>query len=100
MVHQFGVGKYRIDLYFPKYNLAIECDEFDHRHRNIEYEVERQKHIEKLFNCTFVRFNPDAKDFFILEVVNKMFVQIKSFFKKKCYRPKNIVAFIIGHKIS
>ena len=90
MIHQFGAGKYRIDLYFPKYKFAIECDEFDYCDRDIEYEVERQKHIEKLLNCIFVRFNPDAKDFFILEVVNKMFVQIKSFFLKKCYRPKNL----------
>ena len=31
MSHQFGAGKYRIDLYFPKYKLAIKCDEFDYR---------------------------------------------------------------------
>ena len=79
-IHQFAVGKYRIGLYFPRYKLAIECDEFDHRDRDFGYEVERLKHIEKLFNCTFVRFNPDAKDFGILEVVNRIFVQIKSFF--------------------
>ena len=79
-IHQFGVGKYRIGLYFPRYKLAIECDEFDHRDRDFGYEVERLKHMEKLFNCTFVRFNPDAKDFGILEVVNRIFVQIKSFF--------------------
>ena len=34
MIHQFSDGKYRIDLYFPKYKLAVECDEFDHRDRN------------------------------------------------------------------
>ena len=82
MIHQFGAGKYRIDLYFPKYKLAIECDEFDHRDRDIGYKVEQQKHIEKLLNCTFVRFNPVAKDFCILDVVNKIFVQIKSSFQK------------------
>ena len=42
MLHQLGVGKYRIDLYFPKYKLAIECYEFDHRDRDIGYEVEPQ----------------------------------------------------------
>ena len=83
MIHKFSAGKYRIDLYFPEYKLAIACDEFDHRGRDTGYEVERQKHIKKLLNCTFVRFNPDAKDFCILEVVNKIFVQNKSFFKKK-----------------
>ena len=82
MIHQFGVGKYRIDLYFPKYKLAIERVEFDHRDRDIGYEVGRQKHIEKLLNCTFARFNQDAKGFSILEVVNKIFVRIKSSFQK------------------
>ena len=82
MIHQFGARKYRIDLYFAKYKLAIEFDEFDFRDRDIGYEVERQKRIEKLLGCTFVRFNPDAKDFYILDVVNKVFVQIKSSFQK------------------
>ena len=76
MIHQFSVGKYRIDLYFPKYELAIECDEFVHHDRDLG-----QKHIEKLLNCTFVRSNPDAKDICILGVVSKIFVQIKSSFE-------------------
>ena len=63
MIRKFGAGKYRIDLYFPKYKLAIQYDEFDHYDRDIGYEVERQKHIEQLLNCNFVRFSPDAKDF-------------------------------------
>ena len=82
MIQQFSVGKYRIDLYFPEYKSAIECDKFDHPDRDIGYEAERQKHIEKLLSCTFVRFNPDAKDFYILDVVNKIFGQIKSSFQK------------------
>ena len=81
MIHQFSVGKYRIDLFFPRYKLAIECDEFDHRDRDISYEAGRQKHIKRLLGCSFVRFNPDAKDFCILEVVNEIFVQIKSSFQ-------------------
>ena len=80
MIHWFGAGKYRIDLYFPKYKLAIECDEFDHHDRDIEFEVGQRKHIKKLLNCTLVRFNLDAKDFCIRKVANKIFVQIKSSF--------------------
>ena len=38
---------YRIDAYFPKYKLAIEADEQGHNDRNINYEIERQKAIEK-----------------------------------------------------
>ena len=81
MIHQFGAGKHRIDLYFPRYKLAIECNKFNHRDSDIGDEVEQQKHIAKLLGCTFVRFNPDAKDFCILEVINKIFVQIKSAFQ-------------------
>ena len=80
--------------------MSIECDEFDHRDRDIRYDVERQKHIEKLLNCTFVRFNPDAKNFCILEVVNKIFVQIKSFSKQKESLIKNFVACDEDHKVS
>ena len=41
MIHQFSVGIYKIGLYFTKYKLATECDELDHRDRDIGYEVER-----------------------------------------------------------
>ena len=81
MIHQFGVRKYRIVLYFSMYKLAIECDEFDHRDTDIGYEEEQQKHIEKQLSCIFVRFNPDAEEFCILDVVNKIFAQIKSSFE-------------------
>ena len=81
MIHQFGVRKYRIVLYFPMYKMAIECDEFDHRDTDIGYEEEKQKQIEKQLSCIFVRFNTDAEEFCILEVVNKIFVQIKSSFE-------------------
>ena len=81
MIHRFGAGKYRINLYFPKYKLAVEHDEFDHCNRDIGYQVEQQKHIEKPLNCIFVRFKHDAKDFYILDVVNKVFAHIKSSFQ-------------------
>ena len=35
MIRQFSVGKYRINLYFPRYKLAIECDEFDYRDKTV-----------------------------------------------------------------
>ena len=36
---QDSVDQYKVDLYFPKHKLAIECDKFGHLDRNIEYEV-------------------------------------------------------------
>ena len=46
MKRQFSIGSYRIDLYFPEHKLATECDEHDHKDRDINYEIRRQKFIE------------------------------------------------------
>lgn len=78
---QFWVFKYRIDLYFPVQRLAIECDEFDHTNYNIKKDSERQKNIENKLNCTFIRFNPDNKEFKIEYIIN----EILEFLLKKVY---------------
>ena len=44
---QHNVLGYRIDAYFPKYRLVIEVDEQGHNDRDIDYEIERPKVIEK-----------------------------------------------------
>ena len=41
MKRRFRIGSYRIDLYFPQHKLAIECDEYDHKGRDINYEIKR-----------------------------------------------------------
>ena len=46
MKRQFSIGSYRIDLYFPEHKLATECDEPDHKDRDINYERRQQKFIE------------------------------------------------------
>ena len=73
MERQFKIGNYRIDLYFPEHKIAVECDEFDHIDRDINYEIFRQKFIEEQLQCTFVRYNPDDKDFDIALVLNKIY---------------------------
>ena len=44
-------------------NFAIEIDELGHNDRNTEYEIKRQREIEKELNYAFIRANPDAADF-------------------------------------
>ena len=44
---QYSVLGYKIDLYFHQYKLAIEVDELGHNNKNIDYEIQRQKSIEK-----------------------------------------------------
>ena len=48
MQTQYTVIGYRIELYFHKYNLAIEVDELGHNDRNITYEIQRQQALERL----------------------------------------------------
>ena len=43
---QYSVLKYKIDLYFHAYNLAVEVDEKGHKNRNSEHETKRQKEME------------------------------------------------------
>ena len=61
---------------------------------SLTIEVEQKKHIEKLLKCTFVRFNPEGKGFCILEVVNKIFVQIKSYFQMTSSRCIKVYTFL------
>ncbi|CCV02157.1 hypothetical protein IIV25_139R [Invertebrate iridovirus 25] len=34
-IKQFSIGKYRVDLWFPEYNLVVECDEFNPLRPNV-----------------------------------------------------------------
>lgn len=73
---QYKLDNYKIDLYFIDYKLAIECDENNHLNYNQEKEIERENYIKKQLNCTFIRFDPDDRNFDILEIINKIFLFI------------------------
>ena len=79
MILQFSTkSNFKIDLYFPAYNICVECDEYGHNDRNIEYDHERESKIIKELNCVFIRFNPDDKNFSIFSVINQIYKQICS----------------------
>ena len=73
---QYTVLGYWIDLYFYEYKLAIEIDELGHNDRNTDYQIKRQKEIEKELNCVFIRTNPDAADSNINKLKNQIFKHI------------------------
>jgi very-short-patch-repair endonuclease len=75
-IRQFRVNGYRIDLYFPDHRIAVECDELGHRRYDADAEAQRQRRIEQTLNCSFVRYNPDARGFNIGDVVNHLITQI------------------------
>ena len=82
MQTQYTVIDCRIDVYFHKHKLAIEADELGHTDRNLNYEIERQKALERELDCVFIRINPDEKDFSIFKEINKIHRHIKKSTKK------------------
>ena len=68
---QFSIGTYRVDLYFPKYKIVVECDEFDHTDRDKIYESTREKYIISLGN-TMIRYNPNEPNFDLSNILNKI----------------------------
>jgi very-short-patch-repair endonuclease len=72
-VLQYKILNYRIDLYFPKYKLAIECDEY---HYNIENDKIRETEIINKLNCVFIRYKPYDKKFNIFNLLNQIYNHI------------------------
>jgi very-short-patch-repair endonuclease len=76
--NQYNCDKYRIDLYFIDYKLAIECDELQHNKKK-EGDNIREEAIKNKLNCTFIRYNPFSKDFNIFNVIHLIFYHIKNY---------------------
>ena len=78
MIKQYVVKQYFIDLYFPEYNLAIECDENIHNRKLIkENDIDREHNIKlEIKGIYFIRYEPFKKDFSIFNVINKIYKYI------------------------
>ena len=83
MQTQYTVLHYRIGPYFHEYKLAIEVDELGHNDRNIDYEIQRQRALEKKLDCVFIRINPDVQDLNICKEINKMHRHINQLTKQQ-----------------
>lgn len=75
---QYPIGPFFIDLYLPRYKLAIECDEQQHD-TNFEKEKDatRQAYITSQLCCTFIRYKPHTDCFSIFQVINQIYTHIK-----------------------
>ena len=71
LTRQKRFGTYYIDLYFEDYNLAIECDENDHKDRDITYERTREQYLLEQ-NITILRYNSNDKNFDLSDVLRKI----------------------------
>ena len=71
-IPQYPVDNYRIDLYIPKFNIALEIDEEEHKYKK-EYDKIRQKYIEKQIHCKFIRVNEgDSCGNIIAQIVKEL----------------------------
>ena len=84
MQTQYTVLNYRIDLYFHKYKLAIEVDELGHNDRNIDYEIQRQKTLERELDC-LLKLILMQIGFNIFKEINKMHRHMHRFHLKNRY---------------
>ena len=81
-------------MYFTEHKLAIEVDGKGPTDRNTDYEIERQKAIEKNLVCKFIRINPDAEKYDIFIEIGKIHKHIikstkestKKIFDRKSFR--------------
>lgn len=69
-LQQTVLGKYKIDLYFQNYGLAVEVDEFGHVDRPENYDKEREQEILRKTKVNrFVRINPDSDRYDIFDSI-------------------------------
>ena len=85
---QYCIKNKRIDAYFSKYKLAIEVDEYNHEDRNSNYEKNRQLMIEG-HGITMIRTNPDASNFDMNRLINRIYMHISQPNKKKIKKKQN-----------
>lgn len=69
-------NKYRIDLYIPTYNLAIEYDEYHHAQQAAEDEI-RESYIKTIIGCEFIRLqDADSMSINISKVLSKCLMPV------------------------
>lgn len=55
-ITQYPISNYKIDLYIPQNNIAIEIDEKEHKYKK-DYDLIRQNYIKSQIHCKFIRIN-------------------------------------------
>ena len=75
---QHSFGPYRVDLYFPLLNLAVEIDENGHGGYSQNREFIRQFLLERSQNIHFIRFNPHDPGKNVGDLINSIFLLLQS----------------------
>ena len=91
MYQQYSVLGFKIDLYFVKYKLAVEIDEYDHKEIDNEKELMRENAIKQKLGCKFIKINPELKNFSITVEINQIFEHIKKIKDKEISELKEMI---------
>jgi very-short-patch-repair endonuclease len=54
VINQYAIGGFKIDMFIPEINVAIEYDEKAHKYRR-ENDTKREQDIKALIGCSFIR---------------------------------------------
>jgi prophage antirepressor-like protein/very-short-patch-repair endonuclease len=77
------VGEYRVDLFFSKYRLIMECDERGHASYDAKEDKRRSNVLTRTLDASWIRFDPDESGFCIIDILNKIHVFLVQF-NEKC----------------
>lgn len=61
MKWEFNTVSYRIKTCFLEQRLDIECDDYDHKDRDANYEIKWLKFTEDQLDCNFTYYNLNEK---------------------------------------
>ena len=75
MIPQYHVKGYLIDLYFPEYSLAIECNENRHDY-HVDEDAIRIREITTELGCRFICFYPQKPGFCLFKLLNDILMHI------------------------
>lgn len=72
-IRQYYVKKYRIDLYLPQHNIAIEFDEENHKYYSTDDEKERENIIIGILKCKLIRLSEqNSIGFNLAQIFNEL----------------------------
>ncbi len=74
---QYSVFNYRIDMFLPELNIAIEYDENNHKRYSYESQELRQEKIEKELGCKFIRVSDEDSDELNIGLILKEFMEVR-----------------------
>lgn len=70
---QYRIVNYRLDMYLPKYNIVVECDEAGHSTYDKIKDQKRTEIVNAILkNPIWIRYNPDEPDFNVNLVIGKI----------------------------